>query len=336
MVRGFALLLVLGIVVAFALALTVGLARPVPARPRRAGSGGGTRRPVRAHATRRRSPAPGVARRPSRSPSRGPAVGARCRAAGRRALAFSIAAPGRVLAVAAVLAVVGWGVGTRIPVISDIRELVPRNLPALQNVDELEQATGVSGLTYVTVTAPDLTRSEGDLVDARLRAARSRTPRVQRRGTPSCRAPRTEICPEISLPDFLYGDRDGRPSRQRIKADLRLLPAVRRRRRSSRPTRPTGKPGNTGVITFGIKVMPFDQQKRLIDDIRAQIDPPGTGERPARRASAPQVLGLPVLAADANSSLSGQPLPGHDRRAARGRARPGRRLPLGAAERWCR
>ena len=54
------------------------------------------------------------------------------------------------------MAILGWGVGTRIPVISDIRELVPRDLPALQNVDELEQATGISGLTYVTVTAPDL------------------------------------------------------------------------------------------------------------------------------------------------------------------------------------
>ena len=65
----------------------------------------------------------------------------------------------------------------------------------------------------------------------------------------------------------------------------------------------TGKPGNTGVITFGIKVMPFDQQKALIDDIRNQINPPGTANDPPAGVSA-EVLGLPVLAADANSSLS--------------------------------
>jgi predicted RND superfamily exporter protein len=65
----------------------------------------------------------------------------------------------------------------------------------------------------------------------------------------------------------------------------------------------TGKPGNTGVITFGIKVMPFDQQKALIDDIRDQISPPG-GEAPPPGVKA-EVLGLPVLAADANSALSG-------------------------------
>ena len=58
------------------------------------------------------------------------------------------------------------------------------------------------------------------------------------------------------------------------------------------------------MITFGIKVMPFDQQKELIDDIRAQVNPPGTGNDPPPGVSA-QVLGLPVLAADANSALSG-------------------------------
>src|SRR4029079_9110400 len=66
----------------------------------------------------------------------------------------------------------------------------------------------------------------------------------------------------------------------------------------------TGQPGNTGVIAFGIKVMPFDQQKELIDDIRAPVDPPGTGNDPPAGVHA-QVLGLPVLAADANSALSG-------------------------------
>jgi len=57
------------------------------------------------------------------------------------------------------------------------------------------------------------------------------------------------------------------------------------------------------VITFGIKVMPFDQQKTLIDDIRNQINPPGSANDPPPGVSA-EVLGLPVLAADANSSLS--------------------------------
>ena len=59
----------------------------------------------------------------------------------------------------------------------------------------------------------------------------------------------------------------------------------------------------TTVIPFGIKVMPFDEQKQLIDSIRAEIDPPGTEHDPPAGVSA-EVVGLPVLAADANSALS--------------------------------
>ena len=214
---------------------------------------------------------------------------------------MSISAPGRVLAMAAVLAAVGWGVGTQIPVISDIRQLVPGNLPALQDVDQLENATGVSGLTYVTVTAPDLTDPK---VVAWMHDFEQRV--LERHGytgtTSSCQSSQTEICPEISLPDFLYGDSTTTPSQQRIKTDLRLLPPyVAQAMVTTDPT--TGRPGNTGVITFGIKVMPFDQQKALIDDIRSQINPPGTANDPPPGVSA-EVLGLPVLAADANSSLS--------------------------------
>ena len=98
----------------------------------------------------------------------------------------------------------------------------------------------------------------------------------------SCRDERTEICPEISLADFLYAGGQASPSRQRIRTRLRLLPPyVAQALVTTDPD--TGKPGNTGVITFGIKVMPFDQQKELIDDIRAQIDPPGSRAMTRRR-----------------------------------------------------
>jgi uncharacterized protein len=304
MVRGFALLLVLGIVIAFALSLTAGLSALslIPAAPRRThstGSDRGYRARARLTLARRLRPLAGPARQVRAAFV---AVGSSGRAAGRRALAFSIAAPGRVLLIAALLAIVGWGVGTRIPVISDIRQLVPRSLPALQDVDQLEQATGISGLTYVTVSAPDLT---DPAVIAWMHRFEQRV--LARHGfsgrSPSCQAEEAEICPEISLPDFLYGGGQSAPSRQRVKTELRLLPPyVAQAIMTTDPK--TGGPGNTGVITFGIKVMPFDQQKQLIDDIRGQINPPGTGNDPPPAVSA-QVVGLPALAADANSSLSG-------------------------------
>jgi uncharacterized protein len=297
MVRGFALLLVLGIAIAFALALTVGLSALSLLRPADPGRTPGPRGPSWWVTARRRvseavRPAAALAGR----------VGEGAGRAGQRALAVSIAAPGRVLAVAALLAVAGWGVGTQIAVISDIRELVPRNLPALHDVDQLENATGVSGLTYVTVTAPDLTDPK---VISWMHDFEQRV--LARHGyvgsSPSCRSPQTEICPEISLPDFLYGDSQSVPSQSSIRTDLRLLPPyVSQAMVTTDPK--TGKPGNTGVITFGIKVMPFDQQEALIDDIRSQINPPGGRASPPPGVKA-EVLGLPVLAADANSALSG-------------------------------
>ena len=75
------------------------------------------------------------------------------------ALATSIASPGRVLVVAAVLAATGWVAGTGTKVVSDIRELVPADLPALQSVDELQAATGVSGELDVIVSG-DVTSPE--------------------------------------------------------------------------------------------------------------------------------------------------------------------------------
>ena len=298
MVRGFALLLVGGIAVAFVLALTAGLAALSLLRPGGGSNGAaGSKGSGRVARARRWL---GDALRPASD--LGTRIAATAGRAGRRAMAISISAPGRVLAVAAVLAAIGWGVGTQIPVISDIRQLVPGNLPALQDVDELEDSTGISGLTYVTVTAPDLTKPK---VIKWMHDFEQRV--LARHGytgtTTSCQSSDTEICPEISLPDFLYGNGSSAPSQSRIKTDLRLLPRyVSQAMVTTDPE--TGKPGNTGVITFGIKVMPFDQQKELIDDIRSQIDPPGATEDPPAGVSA-SVLGLPVLAADANSALSG-------------------------------
>jgi predicted RND superfamily exporter protein len=116
---------------------------------------------------------------------------------------------------------------------------------------------------------------------------------------PSCRDPATELCPAISLPD-LFSEK--RPSRSRIETVLNLLPPYFSQAVISTNLE-TGETGDTAVIAFGIRVMPFDEQKELIDDIRAQIDPPGTGSDPPDGVEA-EVVGLPVLAADANSALS--------------------------------
>ena len=51
----------------------------------------------------------------------------------------------------------------------------------------------------------------------------------------------------------------------------------------------------TANIAFGIRTMPLDKQKDLVDDMRAQLDPP--------RGVDVELAGLPVLAADAHAQL---------------------------------
>ncbi len=182
-------------------------------------------------------------------------------------------------------------------VVSDIRQLVPESLPAIQAVDELQAATGVSGEVDVLVSAPDFTDPE---VIVWMREFRSRV--LERNGFagdfPDCRAPETELCPAIALPD-LFGS-DSAPSRGEIKRVLRAVPEY-----FSQAVLAFDEEGGDPVasIAFGIREMPLADQKRLIDDLRAQIDPPGVdGPPPGVEA---QVVGLPVLAGDANEELAG-------------------------------
>ena len=51
-------------------------------------------------------------------------------------------------------------------------------------------------------------------------------------------------------------------------------------------------------MSFGIRLMSLDRQERVIDDIRAALDPP-----PGVSAA---VVGVPVLAADANAQLASE------------------------------
>jgi uncharacterized protein len=118
MVRGFGWFLILGIAVAFALALSTGLGT---LGLRRAG-------PV--------------------SPRRFPL---------ERALDVARTYPEMVLSVGVALAVVGWAAGTQVDTVSDIRSLAPQNIKAVEGLNELQETTGVSGELDVSIKAPDFT-----------------------------------------------------------------------------------------------------------------------------------------------------------------------------------
>lgn len=209
--------------------------------------------------------------------------------AGRKALALAIVSPGRVLLVASVLALTGWVAGTNAKVVSDIRELVPGDLPALQSVDELQDATGVSGELDVIVSG-DVTTPEAV---AWMASFKQRVLTEQGFGTsfpPDCRADGTKLCPGPALSD-LFGA-GGELTQERIDAVLEAVPPYFSQAILSRSSE-----GDVANIAFLIPVMPLDEQEALVEDIRDELDPPA--------GVTAEVVGLPVLAADANSELSG-------------------------------
>ncbi len=286
MVRGFGAVLVLGIVLAFAVALTAGFAalsrfghgprvRPEdvpPLFPR------GREWLARAGATR-----------PGNLLVNG-ATGAWdfIRRGASASVANAVERPRRVLAVGLLLAAIGWAADTQTKVVSDVTQLVPQNLQALKDVKQLEAATGVSGELDVTVRAKDLT--DPSVVkwmtnfEQRVLAAHGYKPGD--RCSQAKNAP--ELCPALSLPDLFSAS--GQPiTRQGVRSLLAAVPTYF----SQGVISPDHKVAN---MAFGIRLMPLDRQKRLIDDIRGQLHPPA-GVRA-------DVVGLPVLAADANSALS--------------------------------
>lgn len=117
MVRGFGLLLIVGIAIGLGLALTVGFA----ALSLRAGT-----HPVRPLST------------------------------SERLVGIALRHPRRVLAVGAALAVIGWGVGTEIDTVSDVQSLGPQGLREIKDLQRAQKATGVAGQLQVAVEAPDL------------------------------------------------------------------------------------------------------------------------------------------------------------------------------------
>jgi hydrophobe/amphiphile efflux-3 (HAE3) family protein len=278
MVRSFGLLLVAGIALAFAVAATAGFAALALAAWRGPG----------------RRPDPYWGPKSEALGLRRTALAARFREAGKSALATSIARPVRVLAVGLALAVLGWVAGTRTEVISDIRDLAPSSLPALQDVNVLQEETGVSGEINAVVRSDNLADpavinwiggfQRRVLDDAGYSGA-----------APSCEQAR--LCPAISLTDLFAGGARI-TSEEQVRSLVASVPPYFSQAVVTRD--PEGGIGDTANIAFGIRVQPLDEQQQLIEGIREQVDAEG-GPPPGTEV---ELAGLPVIAAEANAELS--------------------------------
>jgi hydrophobe/amphiphile efflux-3 (HAE3) family protein len=266
MVRDFGWVLVLGIAIAFVLALTVGLgALTLLGRVAREGD----------------AEHPGQASR-SRDRTRPP----------ERLLSFAVSYPAAVLAVGIGLAVMGWAAGTQVETVSDIRELAPQNVKAVEGLNELQDTTGVSGELDVSIEAEDLTDPETVEWMAGFKK------RVLEAGgfggeNPSCLE--AEICPGPALSDFLVKGEE-EPTAKRIDATLSALSPYALRQVA--PLDPeTGEVGHQALISLGIRAQSLEDQQRLVDRVRGAIGEPPDGVEV-------QLAGLSVIAAESAGDLS--------------------------------
>jgi len=269
MVRGFGWLLILGIAVAFVLALTIGLGTLGRWRAGPVGAGD----PPSPRTPRGWSPL-----------RRHPPV--------ERFLFLARAYPEMVVSVAVALAVVGWAAGTQVDTVSDIRSLAPQNIKAVEGLNELQDTTGVSGELDVRIQAPDFTDPATIewMAGFKQRVLEGNGFKGE---DPSCL--NAEICPGPALSDFLIRGNE-KPTRQRIEGTLTALSPYALRQVA--PVDPeTGKVGHEALISFGIRAQSLEDQQRLIDRVRSEIGTPPPGVEV-------QLAGLPVIAAQSASDLS--------------------------------
>jgi uncharacterized protein len=276
MVRGFGLLLVVGIALALGCALTLGIAALSSAARQKA-----TLASVRG-AGELLGPAWRGAGQLLLANRAALALRRRGAALGRGALALATGHPARVLLVAGVLAVAGWGLETQTRVESDLTKLVPQN-GAIRDLQALQRSTDVGGEIDVVVSGARVT----DPAVVRW-MARYQSAVLKRFGYSDKRGcGKAELCPAFSLPDLFSGGQSA--TRAQIDGLLNAVPAYFSQGVITRDRR-------TATLAFGIRLMPLDRQNEVIEGMRGRLKPPA-GVRA-------QLAGLPVLAAEANAAVS--------------------------------
>jgi uncharacterized protein len=292
MVRGFAALLVGGVVVAFLCALTAGAAvLSLSARRGAAASPGAGPERVGTF------PSVAVA-----SAWRGAGEllrdNALTRAVSRAALVGAVRRPGRVLAVGLVLAALGWGLDTQTSVQTDITKLVPQSLGSLEALNVLERTTGVGGEIDLMVRSNELTKPATiEWMSHYQSAVLKRLGYSASRGCGKAR-----LCPAFSLPDLFSPQAAanlqagvGKAAKQKKLTQAQvtgLLDAIPPYFSQDviAPNR------RVATLAFGIREMSLQRQQQLIEEMRSSLHPP--------KGVSADLVGLPVLAAKSASEVS--------------------------------
>jgi hydrophobe/amphiphile efflux-3 (HAE3) family protein len=308
MVRGFGLLLVVGVALAFLCALSAGSAALVLAARAEgssagvgssAGIGSGVA-PMSAHAGRGRAYVRahkllGVGPR-ALSRWLGPAWnGARelladnaaSRFISHMALERAVRNPGRVLGIGLALAALGWGLDTQTQVQTEIAKLAPQDLSSLHNLSELERVTGVGGEIDLMVSSSALTKPATiEWMSAYEDAI------LKHFGYSSAKGcGKAQLCPAFSLPNLF--EEEGAVARKLSQKEVGGLLAAIPRYFSEDVIAPDR---HVATLAFGIRLMPLQQQQHVIEQMQSRLHPPA--------GVSAKLVGLSVLAAQAGSQIA--------------------------------
>jgi predicted RND superfamily exporter protein len=334
-VRGFGLLLVAGIAIAFLCALTAGSAAlALQARRGPASAVDGAVPVVRSASGRALA---GGARASLTAAGAGLASswqGARellgdnalTRWLSRAALVHAVRHPGRVVGIGLALAVLGWALDSQTHVQTNLEKLVPQNTASLRNLETLERLSGVGGEIDLMVSGKRVAQSAAGRRAGPLSLGQTiATPAVidwmssyenavlGRFGYSATRGcGKAQLCPAFSLPDLFQGGTLGEAAsastgkasagsaasgrgeapkltRAEIRALLGVIPPY-----FSQDVLTANR--RVATLAFGIRLMPLDQQQRVIEAMRSALHPP--------RGVSVQLVGLPVLAAQSGAEVA--------------------------------
>jgi uncharacterized protein len=287
-VRGFGALLIVGIVLAFLCALTVGSAAMVLA-------------------DRRTAPRPAIGGWPERS-WRGAQELLRdnflTRLVFRVALVHAVRHPGRVIGVGLALATLGWALDTQTRVETNLVKLVPQGMGSLRSLDALERASGVGGEIDLMVsgTRPiedrPATPATIEWMSSYENAALKRFGYSATRG-----CGRATLCPAFSLPNLFQasssggsptgaaatGSKKSKLTQAEVNGLLKAIPPYF----SQEVITPDRR---AATLAFGIRLMPLDEQQRVIEALRTGLHPP--------HGVSAQLVGVPVLAAQSGAQVA--------------------------------
>ncbi len=291
MVRGFGVLLVVGVIVAFLCALSAGAAvlsltgsEPAAGASARLRGLVGTRLDA--------------AWRGARELVRENAL---TRLISRAALEGAVRRPQRVLLVGVALAALGWGLDTQTKVETDITKLVPQNLSSLEGLNALERTTGVGGEIDLMVAGKHVDRAATiEWMSAYEKAVLKRFGYSATRGCGKAR-----LCPAFSLPDLFSSEatstqsapptsKGAAPKRAKLtQAQVDSLLGAIPPYFSQDVITPDRR---VATLAFGIRLMGLEQQQRLIEEMRSSLHPPA--------GVSAKLVGLPVLAAKSAAQVA--------------------------------